>query len=908
MKKDIGWRLALISIVLLFSVWSLIPTIRVYSKSSDPHLPFQQREREVFKKANPNVASKALNLGLDLAGGTHIVVEIKKDQLPEDQRHDVVERSLEIIRNRVDQYGLSEPIITRSGENRIVADLAGLDAEDARRLIGATAVLEFKLVAEGEEFSPILNRVDNYLKRHPTILPKTGEVKGTAEEEAAAAGETDVFGRVVTDTVPQTALSAGDTSDAVAEAADTAAVQGDTTKVADADTAQDSALAAQDAEVFGARPFGSLLVGMGRDVGVRVADVPRVRAMLDHPEVRKLLPANNQFYWGREVHTLEDGTKVRTLYLLKRRSEMTGKYISDASYQRVQGGLQSGEVEVGLTFKGMGPKEFARITGANVGRQLAIVLDDMVYSAPVIQGRIPHGRASITGLKDMTEARQLAVTLRAGALPAPMEIAELRSVGPTLGEENIKKGQFAAIASLLLVVGFMVAYYRGAGVIANIALVFNMVIIFAVLSAFQATLTLPGIAGIVLTIGMAVDANVLIFERIREELRAGRGPRMAVDGGYRKAFSSIFDANITTLGTAAVLYYIGTGPIKGFGLTLMIGLAASMFTAIFVTRVVFDFFSNRNEGKSISLGNGVKFLHQVDLKVNTRSKIYVGISMVLVIAGLISILFHKGLNYGIDFRGGHVYQVQFQQAPDVERVKQEVALAGFGEPRVQTLGGIGTNELLVYLPSTPQDSLARAIVTQAVGENARIVSEDTVGPAIGNDLKRAAFWAIILSLGIIVFYIWLRFGRHGLGFGLAAVLAVAHDAFVTLGIFSIMGWEISLTFVAAALTIIGFSLNDTIVIFDRVRELLVTGSPKDSFAEKVNMANNQSFSRTIITSFTLFITVVVLASMGGAALRDFNVAMIIGVLAGTWSTIAIACPFLIWWQRRRTSTVAVAKK
>jgi len=870
MKRETRLRsIVLIAILALCGI-SLYPTLAVFSKSNDSSLPLEQRAREIYKKEHPKTAAKSINLGLDLAGGTHIIVEIDKSKLDESSGKDVLDRTLEIIRNRVDQYGLSEPVITKSGDNRIIADLAGMGAEDARRLIGATALLEFKLVPEVQEFKPVLDRLDAFLAaRSKGQTPEQAlagkPVKANSEAE-------NVFGRVVGDT-----------------GASSVTVQ-DTTK--DAATA-DTAVAGYDPNN---RPFTSLLMQVGRDIGVASANVEKMRLILADKDVQQIIPPRYQFLWGREEETMQGGQKIRRIYMLKRRAEMTGATIADANFQHAQGGLNSGELEVGLTFKDLGPKEFARITGANVGKQLAIVLDSVVYSAPVIQGRIPNGRASITGVGNVTEAKQLAVVLRAGALPVPMNIAELRSVGPTLGEANIHKGLLAAVAALALVMVFMVAYYRGAGIIANIALLVNMIILFAVLSAFHATLTLPGIAGIALTIGMAVDANVLIFESIREELRHGKSVRVAVDIGYKKALSAILDSNITTLGTAAILYYIGVGPIKGFGLTLMIGLGASMYTAIGLTRLAFDYILARRDVKELSIGHGFAWFHKVDLKVIPWAKYYVGVSIAVTLLAVGAIGF-KGLNWGIDFTGGHVYQVHTQTTPDITALKDKLVATGLEDPQVQSLGAESENRVLVYLAKVSSDSIAKAKVQSAV--QGTIESEDTVGPSVGKDLRMAAIWAILASLVLIVLYVWFRFGRNGLGFGIAGVLGLVHDCIITLGIFALLGREISLDFVAAILTIIGYSLNDSIIIFDRIREGGEGPGAKSSFAVRVNEANNQCLSRGVITHVTVFFTVFVMALLGASEVRDFSIAMIIGVVVGTYSTIAVACPFVVWWDNRR---------
>jgi SecD/SecF fusion protein len=865
MKRETGFRTAILLIILVLCGISLAPTVMVFSKDNNPNLPLEEREREIYKRENPKIASKSMNLGLDLAGGTHIVVEIDRAQLNESAGRDVLDRSLEIIRNRVDQYGLSEPVITKSGDNRIVADLAGMGAEDARRLIGATAMLEFKLVAEPEEIRATLNRVDAFLASRQ-------QKAGGAAPTQAARGRTaveDVFGRVVSDTASLDSLLAQDVA------------------------TDDSALADSDP---GAYPFSAYLLPVGRDIGVLTENVEAVRRLLQDREVQQVIPSRYQFLWSRDETALGNGQKVRVLYILKRRAEMTGATIADATFQHAQGGLNAGEMEVGLTFKGIGPKEFARITGANVGKQLAIVLDSVVYSAPVIQGRIPNGRASITGLGSVTEAKQLAVVLRAGALPVPMKIVELRSVGPSLGEENIRKGVMAALVSLVLILGIIIAYYRTAGVIASCALVFNMIITVSVLSAFGATLTLPGIAGLALTLGMAVDANILIMERIRDEIDGGRSLRAAIDAGYQKAFRAILDSNLTVLGTAAILYYVGVGPIKGFGLTLLIGVGASMFTAIIVSRLIFDTMLKNPARTSIAFGRTIPFLKNIRMQVIPKARVYISISVAVLLVSAGALIF-KGPDLGIDFTGGHVYQMKMQDAVDAEDVRERLEAIGV-DPKVQTLGGLGSNEVLIYTQLAENDSLQRVEILAALSDG-QLVREETVGPTIGADLKKAAIIAVLLSLTLIVAYIWFRFGVNGLGFGLAGAVALANDAFVTFGIFVLLGWQINLEFVAAILTIIGYSINDTIVIFDRVREISTSGQSRESFAEQVNRANDESFSRTITISFLVTLSIVILVTMGGSSIRSMNVALLIGSIAGTYSTIALACPFAVWWHNRR---------
>ncbi len=885
MKQKHGFRILIALGVLLLSIWTLRPTWLVLSKPLDYDKPIEQQRQANYKKENPEIAKSAMALGLDLAGGTHIVVEVDDSKLDEDAKKDVLDRCLEILRNRVDQYGVSEPVINKSGDNRIIAELAGLDADQARKLIGATALLEFKLVAEPEEFKPALDRIDNYIKKKlgQNMVDTTVAQSGSDTLDNVVS----LFGDVVSE--GENAAAAGD--DTVAEASDTE----------EEATGLDSlGRTTESAEEFKTRPFGSLLVGLNNGgIGVKLEDILKAKRILNDPEIKGLIPRRYHFLWGKEIQDIGNGEKARELFFLKRRAEMTGEYIKDASWARGPEGL-----EVLLTFKGRGPKEFSRITGANIKRKLAIVLDSVVYSAPVIQGKITQGTASITGNFDVAEVKLLSTTLRAGSLPAPMNIVELRSVGPTLGFENIKKGFTAAAWGLLLVMLFMVLYYMGAGLIANLALVFNIFIIGAVLSMFHATLTLPGIAGIILTIGMAVDANVIIYERIREELRAKRSIRGAIDAGYKRAFTAIFDSNVTTFGTAFILYYIGSGPIRGFGLTLMIGIAASMFTALFLTRLVFNIWVDRVDLKSLSIGDGFKFLREPKWNLVGRSKIWImGSIAVIVISFGIEITMNH-FNWGIDFTGGNVFQVKFEETPNAGQIRSKLTSAGIENPKVQTVGTAEDKEILISV-ETSADSTIKDKILQAVPEG-NIIGEESVGPTIGAELKTDALLSFFFALILIVLYIWVRFGKNGLGFGFAAVVALFHDVLITWGLFGVFGLEISLTFVAAVLTIVGYSLNDTIIIFDRVRENIEL-SGKEGLAEKFNKGINQSFSRTIITSLTTLFVVAVLAIFGGAGIRSFALAMIMGILVGTYSSIFIAAPFVIWWDRRSMGK-SVAKK
>ncbi len=578
-------KVVLVLAALVLSAWYVYPTLRLVMLSDET-------KAVMGEDAVDEIRSKALNLGLDLQGGMHLVLEVDKSKLSDDEASDAVDRALQIIRNRVDQFGVSEPSIQREGENRIIVQLPGVqNAVQAKSLVGQTALLEFKIVRSSAEFTETLRRVDDFLYQKSERAERSAAESDEAEnggdgEDEESDGEEEEKEEPVPSETPATDV-------------EPATDPGDTAKpdfLADSDAS---------VEVFDAKsPLTSRLrffrTGEQDNAWVPEDLVAEVESLLAVPGVRGLVPFGARFVWGRESEQYGE-TNMQSLFLLDDRAELTGSSVRNAV---VQVGLDTNRPNtpgVSLTFTGEGSHDFSRITGANVGRRLAIVLDGKVQMAPTIIDKIPHGRASITGNFDFDESKILAIVLRAGALPAPLEFIEERTVGPSLGRDSIRMGVRAAALGLIVVAIFMVIYYRGAGLIANIALFLNLIFIMAFLAAMRATLTLPGIAGVILTIGMAVDANVLIFERIREELRNRKTVRAAIDGGYGRAFRTILDANLTTLITAFVLLQFGTASIKGFAVTLSVGIVSSMFTALILTRLIFDFIIDRFAVKKLSI-------------------------------------------------------------------------------------------------------------------------------------------------------------------------------------------------------------------------------------------------------------------------------------------------------------------
>jgi SecD/SecF fusion protein len=553
MRRSRLYLILLISFLILASFYSLFPSIKLWSMSEE--------NKEEIRNTEPqdliSLEQRAIKLGLDLKGGMHVVLQVDQSRLSENERKDAAERALEIIRNRVDQFGITEPLIHKQGADRIVVELPGLqDVERAQGLIGQTAQLEFKLLEDPDNAMSVLKKIDEVLAQAETTAAEEELFEPVEEEEEE---ETDVV------------------KDLFAEEEEPDTAQEDTT----------SFLEEEEEPFYEERPFTQYLEYTQGSSYFRVLteEKPKVELLLGKPEVRELVPKDAEFAWSTRTE-MDRGEEFWGLYLAKKRTELSGKYLVDAR-PRLDPQFRRPEVLFNLTKKG--GRIFSRVTGANIDKPLAIMLDGRVESAPIIRSKIrDEGVIEMGGTADFEDASDLAIVLRAGALPAPVKIIESRVIGPSLGQDSIQKGTTAAIIGFLLVLLFMAFYYRLSGIIADVALLFNLTFLLAAMAALHATLTLPGIAGIILTIGMSVDANVLIFERIREELRTGKTIRAAIDAGYKRALLAIVDAHVTTLITAAVLFQFGTGPVKGFAVALSLGVAISLFTAVVITRVIFD--------------------------------------------------------------------------------------------------------------------------------------------------------------------------------------------------------------------------------------------------------------------------------------------------------------------------------
>ena len=846
MKRN--WRIMLILALIAAGIYYLLPSIQYYGLSEEERSAMELNAPDNLADLHKN----SLNLGLDLQGGIHLVLEVKTEGLDLEEAQDAVARAQEIIRNRIDQFGVAEPTIQRQGDNRIIIELPGVqDVQRAKDLVGQTALLEFQLLETEDERNRLLQRIN-------ALTAPAADTTSAAREEDE---EKSLFEEGI-------------------------------------DESEDDA---------GERSLISLLAPLANgDVAVSTRDLPRVKSILRSSTAQTVIPRDVEFLFSSKGEGVV-GNEYYTLYLVRARSEMTGDLLQEAYVSMGQGVENLGQPIVNFSTTDEGVRQFERITGAHIGERMAIVLDEAVYSAPTIQTKISEGRGIITGSGTQDEAKDLAIVLRAGALPAEVEIIEDRTVGPSLGRDSIEQGKTAALFSMVLIALFMILYYRVAGVIADVALILNMTFIMSVLAGFHATLTLPGIAGIILTIGMAVDANVLIFERIREELRSGKTVRAAIDGGYNNALSAIVDANVTTFLVGIVLYQFGTGPIRGFALTLCIGILSSLFTAFFVTRTVFELMTRGGGSQALSIGS-VNFLANTRLSFLAKRNMGFTVSGALLALGVVSVLALNGLRTGIDFSGGTLLELHFDPALKVEQVRgalSEVAVdektMDFSKSEIKQFGS--PNDVLIRVSESQEGTeVARGIMaalrsnfSSNVQEEDWIRRQEKVGPKIGEELSGAAVRAVLVALSLILVYMAWRF--HRFLYGIAAVAALFHDVLITIGLLSLLGVEISLAVVAGLLAIVGYSLNDTIVVFDRIRENLPMVR-REGFGGIIDLSINECLSRTLVTSFTTLVAVIVLMLFGGEVNRDFTITLLIGVVIGTYSSIFVASPVLFIGQQR----------
>ena len=769
-----------------------ISAVRTSSSSADtiiftlPNASAVDQVREIVNEDFPDITAR-----IEAKEGSfpRIFLTLKEEKKEYIKVH-AVEQSLEILRNRIDQFGVAEPVILRQGDHEIVIQLPGVkNPKRALKLLGDTAQLEFKMVADS----------------------------------------TGLNLRQLVDQV----RTSGQWSD------------------------------------------GESIKKLNRALESR-------------------LPENTSIHFEKNIDK-KTGRESLTPLLIENKILMAGEMIKDA---QVRIGGSFNEPYVSLDMTGRGGKVFATITEKNVGRRMAIVLDEIVRSAPVIRERILGGSAQISGSFTHEEAADLAIVLRVGALPAPVDIIQNMTVGASLGQDSINKGLSSGIFGAILVLSFMIIYYRTSGIIANSALILNILFLFTGLAILNATLTLPGIAGIVLSIGMAVDANVLIFERMREEYALGKSVRSSIDNGFGKAFLTIIDSQVTTLITALALFMFGTGPIKGFAITLSLGIIFNLFASLFYARTIFDTVNAIKPMKKLSF---LQFTKQPNLNYLKLKNITYGISAVFIIIGLIAFIqITRGkANMGVDFSGGSLLQYKASEDFTMAEMRKVFARNGMKDVNLQEVEGEHrliikikkSEEVVANLSETVGDILSANLADKQFV----LESQSEIGSSVSAVLRNKAIQAIIISLAGVIVYLALRFDIR---FGLAAAIATFHDVLVVLGICWVLNVEITLLIVTALLTLAGYSLNDSVVVFDRIRENVRKGGKKP-LAESINDSINQVLSRTVVTSLTSAMVLVALFFIGGSVIHDFALALLMGVAVGTYSSIFIASPLLTIWQPKK---------
>lgn len=817
-----------------------------------------------------------------------------------------IANSFNVLSNRIDRFGVVQPNIQRlDNSGRILVELPGVkDPERVRKLLQGTANLEFWTTYMAKDVLPMLvaaNQTISQLETNPTVDSTAIAAADTIAENKALAQEANKDTSIV------------------------AALGG-------AMPASDSTLGATASGLFAVmQPMEgeNPVVAMARSY-----DTVKVNAYLNMPQIKSLFPRDLKFMWA--IKGTDPSNTVYELYAIKGTSDgnapLDGGAVEDATGEYAQ---QSSSAEVSMVMNAAGAKTWARLTADNVGGFIAIVLDNYVYSSPRVNGEISGGRSSITGNFTIVEAKDLANVLKSGKLPAPARIIQDTVVGPTLGQESINAGMGSFALAFVLVLVYMIFFYNKAGMVASVALITNLFFLFGVLVSFGAVLTLPGIAGIVLTMGMAVDANVIIYERVKEELRAGKGISMSLTDGFKNAYSAIIDGNATTLITGIVLFIFGSGPVQGFATTLIIGILTSLFCAIFITRIIFEWMIEKKWDISFSNKWTVNFLENTKINFIKARKYTYALSIILFVTVIVS-LSVRGLSYGVDFSGGRAYVVRFDKDVTADQVRAalenvipgnlEVKQFGTKEQmqmRITTQykyddssdGVTGEINVMMYNALKPlySGSISITDFTTTVYNPLGIISAEMVGPSIAEEIKVNSMIAVCFALLVIGLYIALRFKKWQYGMG--GVVSLLHDAVITIGMFSLFygllpfNLTVDQAFIAAILTIIGYSINDTVIIFDRIRENTHL-FPRRTVMENMNNSINQTLARTVNTAGTTIVVLLAMFIFGGEVIRGFIFALLFGVVIGTFSSVFVATTVaydMIMWKSKKEKAKEITK-
>ncbi len=840
-------------------------------------------------KANSNGASLAsIFVSPDRKDINPNSTDSEVEKILRQETSDAIDASFNVLRSRIDHFGVTQPNIQRlPNSNRILVELPGVkEPERVRKLLQGTASLEFWTTYNGVELHPALARADELIRQLNSEEEQAAEIV-ESEETAAETPATDL--------VEEVAKATEVTEEEVAAAATI-------------DPKRNPLLALLNPQFAGGAVIGAAYA----------ADMPAVDRYLAMPQVRELFPADVQFKWAVKGDPQMDGRFA--LYTIKVESAdgkapLDGSVVVDARESYAERGAKA---RVSMNMNSEGMQEWARLTGENVNRCIAIVLDGYVYSAPVVRGKI-EGSSEISGNFTIQEAKDLANVLKSGKVPAPARIIQDTVVGPSLGQESINAGLLSFAIAFLLVLLYMGLFYKSAGWVADFALLTNVFLLMGFLVSFGAVLTLPGIAGIVLTMGMAVDANVIIYERIKEELRGGKGLGSAIKDGFSNAYSAIIDGNLTTIITGIVLFIFGTGPVQGFATTLIIGIITSLFCSIFITRLVLEWIVGKWGSISFSRKWSENFLANVKFDFVGKRKISYIVSGTVIVLSLVSFAV-RGLNLGTEFTGGRAYTIRFDkpvQAEDVRAALDGAFVDGDAASvscEVKQYGSENQMRIVTQykFDDTSEETTAEVdeIIYNALkplysydisfdsfrftqDDQNGIISADKIGPSIAKDMTWNAIYSVLFSLLAIGLYIAFRFKKWQWATG--ATLALAHNSIVVIGLFSIFyglmpfALEVNQAFIAAILTLIGYSINDTVVIFDRIREY-ITLYPKRNFRDNINNAICSTLSRTINTSGTTLVTLLAIFLFGGETIRGFIFALLVGVIVGTYSSVFVATP------------------
>ena len=843
--KSIRWRVFTILALVVASAFALVPRSvkqRVYDSRSG-----QMRDTTIRRVP--------IKMGLDLRGGVHFALEIDQSKGVVDDCADAIRRAERVVRTRIDEFGTTEPVIQVAGNCRLVVELPGeTDPGRARSIIERTAFLEFRITDSRDQFRMALPAIDAALRRSGTAIATPG--RSTPDRDVVSGLLTSDSSRARSDTVPA-AAAPGTLSTLLTPG----------------------------------RVPGEFLVAEER-----VDDVDRLIA---RPEVQQLVPRGLELRWGTVLERPGAPT-FRPLYALQSRAIITGEELQKAVAGR-DPMTNAAEVQFELTRGG--GRKFGDATGRNIGNHLAILLDGRVQGEPpVIRDRIvTNGRIELGG-KSLEEANDLALVLRAGALPAPLHVVDYGTIGPSLGSDSIREGVRASVMAVGFVLLVMGVYYGLSGLLAVGALALYVLYCLGGLAVFGFTLTLAGLAGFALSIGMAVDANVLIFERMREELDDGKPVKRAVDAGFAQAMSAIIDSNVTTALTAMILYAVGTESVQGFAITLLIGLVASMITAVFVTRTFFLIWVRRRPNMTTLKHFTLRLFRNARYDfIKVRRWAY-GVTAALIVPGLV-MLAALGITYSIEFTGGGMMHVRTAQPVETTRLRTALERGGINNPEIQSFGSAQEYVVRARLgagnAADPRATAITAAVSKALDAdlgagNYQIVRGEGVSPKVGAELQEKALIAILFSFVTTLIYLAFRFEWR---FGLAAVVATAHDVLATIAFIRYLDLEVSLVVVAAILTVLGYSLNDTIVIFDRVRENLKLHGGR-RLSEILNVSINETLPRTILTGGTTLATALVLSFFAGEVIKPFALVMTFGIIVGTFSSIFVASPVLLWITQR----------